>query len=57
MSLYKKDLQDFIYEFKNGLLTDENEIKFMNNFYYKLPLFLGDIGERKCGIFMGLNVL
>ena len=38
MSLYKKDLQDFIYEFKNGLLTDENEIKFMNNFYYKLPL-------------------
>ena len=38
MSLYKKDLDDFMAEYENGQLTDENEIKFMNNFYYKLPL-------------------
>lgn len=38
ISLYKKDIDTFIEEYKNGKLTDENEIKFMENFYYKLPL-------------------
>ncbi len=38
ISLYKKDLNAMLLEYENGLLTDENEIKFMNNFYYKLPL-------------------
>lgn len=38
MSLYKKNLDDFIKEYENGQLTDENEIKFMENYFYKLPL-------------------
>ena len=38
MSLYKKDLDQFIEEYNNGQLTDENEIQFMKNFHYKLPL-------------------
>ena len=38
ISLYKKDIDTFVEEYKNGELTDENEIKFMENFYYKLPL-------------------
>lgn len=38
MSLYKRDLDDFIVEYENNQLTDENEIKFMKNYFYKLPL-------------------
>ena len=38
ISLYKKELDVMLDEYKNGLLTDANEIKFVNNFYYKLPL-------------------
>lgn len=38
MSLYKKNLDDFIEEYENGQLTDENEIKFMKNYFYGLPL-------------------
>lgn len=38
ISLYKKDLETFIEEYENGEIIDENEIRFMQNFYYKLPL-------------------
>jgi hypothetical protein len=38
VSLYKKDLDRLIMEYENGILKDENEIRFMRNFYYKLPL-------------------
>jgi hypothetical protein len=38
VSLYKKDLNQLIIEYENGILSDENEIKFIQNFYYKLPL-------------------
>ena len=38
ISQYKKDLDILINEYKNNKLTDENEIKFMKDFYYKLPL-------------------
>lgn len=38
MSIYKKDLDNFIKEYENNQLTDENEIKFMENYFYKLPL-------------------
>lgn len=38
MSIYKKDLNDFIREYENNELTNEDEIKFMENYLYKLPL-------------------
>lgn len=38
VSLYKQDLDILICKYNNGELTDENEIRFVNNFYYKLPL-------------------
>lgn len=38
ISLYKKDLDDFIAEYENNQLNDENEIMFMENYFYKLPL-------------------
>ena len=38
ISLYKKDLDVLIEEYKNDKLTDENEINFIKSFYYKLPL-------------------
>lgn len=38
VSLYKKDLDAMLDEYGKGLLTDVNEIKFVKNFYYKLPL-------------------
>lgn len=38
ISLYKKDLDRLITEYENDTLIDENEIRFMQNFYYKLPL-------------------
>ena len=38
VSLYKKDLNTMLEEYENGLLIDEDEIRFIKNFYYKLPL-------------------
>lgn len=38
VSLYKKDLDIMLDEYNNNLLTNENEIRFVKNFYYKLPL-------------------
>ena len=38
ISLYKKDLDVLMLEYDNGTLIDDNEIRFMQNFYYKLPL-------------------
>lgn len=38
ISLYKKDLDQLTTEYEHGVLSDENEIRFMQNFYYKLPL-------------------
>lgn len=38
VSLYKKDLDIMLDEYNNNLLTNENEIRFVKNFSYKLPL-------------------
>lgn len=38
MSLYKRDLDELITEYESGLLTNDGEIKFVENFYYNLPL-------------------
>lgn len=38
VSLYKKDLDALLAEYENGVLTDENELRFVMDFYYKMPL-------------------
>lgn len=38
ISLYKKDLDIILNDYDDNLLTDENEIRFVKNFYRKLPL-------------------
>lgn len=38
VSIYKKDIDLLIQQYANNELTDENEIQFMKNFHYKLPL-------------------
>lgn len=38
IALYKKDLHNMIDEYQRGILEDENEIKFMKDFYRKIPL-------------------
>lgn len=38
ISLYKKELDTMLEEYEKGLLMNENEVRFINNFYYKLPL-------------------
>ena len=38
MSIYKRDLDDFIVEYENGRISDVNEIRFIENYFYKLPL-------------------
>lgn len=38
VSLYKKDLDVMIEEYNNGELVDENEIRFMQDYHYRLPL-------------------
>ena len=37
-SLYKKNLDDMLEQYDSGELTDDNEIRFVENFYRKLPL-------------------
>lgn len=38
MSIYKKDLDDFVEQYENGEIIDENERRFIENYFYKLPL-------------------
>lgn len=38
MSIYKKNLDDFVEQYENGEIIDENERKFIENYFYKLPL-------------------
>lgn len=38
ISLYKKDLDTMIAGYQNGTLSDDNEKRFIENYYYKLPL-------------------
>lgn len=38
VSLYKKDLDTLLLEYNEGTLVDENELMFVRDFYYKIPL-------------------
>lgn len=38
MSIYKKDLDEFVEQYENGEIIDENERRFIENYFYKLPL-------------------